>query len=640
MSRFTPIAAMAAASFAAVPVDSPAFAQRSDDNAIADAEDAFGSNDGGEVLGIYNPNAVRGFSPIDAGNVRLEGLYFDRQGEFSTRLVEGNRIRVGPSAAGYAFPAPSGVVDYRLRTPGDKAVVSGVLQANSWGGVMAEIDAALPVSGALSIGAGASFSRSEYPSGNNADITNLATILHWRPAPGSDAKFFASRTRIADEDIYPIILGDGLETPGHLARRRFLGQPWADVETERFTFGALGRASIAGFAVRAGLFRSDNEVREGHNIFLHAAPLGTPADRIVSAYPGRSGVSTSGELGIARVFSTGSFEHRFQLVGRGRAQDRRYGGSIRQSLGAAPFGEADYVARPDFIFLAQSRDRVRQWALGLDYQVRKNGLGQFSIGAQKVQYRKQATTPGGLAPESRDDPWLFNAAATVDLTPAVSFYASFTRGLEESDVAPETAANRDEAPPAIRTRQVDAGAKVRAAGMTLIAGAFDIERPYYGVDGSHVFRRLGGVRHTGIEASLSGSPVPGLTVIAGGSLVRGRVSGDEVAAGAIGRRPIDVPSRKFVASVDWRPSSSPTSIDATVEHIGPNTADARNRVRVAPYTTLNIGLRHRFEVGRATALFRVQATNLFNAYGWEVAGDNAFVYIQPRQLTVRLAMDY
>lgn len=111
---------MAATSLAGVLASAPAFSHRSDDNAIADAEDASGSNDGGEVLGIYNPNAVRGFSPIDAGNVRLEGPYFDRQGEFSTRLVEGNRIRVGPSAAGYAFPAPSGVVDYRLRTPGKR----------------------------------------------------------------------------------------------------------------------------------------------------------------------------------------------------------------------------------------------------------------------------------------------------------------------------------------------------------------------------------------------------------------------------------------------------------------------------------------------------------------------------------------
>ncbi len=90
---------------------SPALAQRTDENAIADAEDAFGSSDGGEDLGLYGPFDVRGFSPIDAGNVRIEGIYVDRQADLSPRLVEGSRIRVGPSAASYAFPAPSGVVD-------------------------------------------------------------------------------------------------------------------------------------------------------------------------------------------------------------------------------------------------------------------------------------------------------------------------------------------------------------------------------------------------------------------------------------------------------------------------------------------------------------------------------------------------
>ena len=69
-------------------------AQRADDNAIADAEDAFGSNDGGEDLGLFD---VRGFSPIDAGNVRMEGIFIDRQCDLSPRLMEGDRIRVGPS---------------------------------------------------------------------------------------------------------------------------------------------------------------------------------------------------------------------------------------------------------------------------------------------------------------------------------------------------------------------------------------------------------------------------------------------------------------------------------------------------------------------------------------------------------------
>src|SRR3546814_13578660 len=98
---------------------------------------------------------------------------------------------------------------------------------------------------------------------------------------------------------------------------------------------------------------------------------------MVSAYPGRAGVSTSGELGVARAFSTDALEHRLQLVGRGRAQDRRYGGSIQRSLGAAPFGAADYVARPDFAFPDPSHERVRQGYIGVDLQLRVNGAGTF-----------------------------------------------------------------------------------------------------------------------------------------------------------------------------------------------------------------------------------------------------------------------
>src|SRR3546814_14867236 len=119
-------------------------------------------------------------------------------------------------------------------------MVSGVFQTNSWGGAAAEFDAAFPVNDVLSVGAGASFSRSEYPSGNNADISNLAAILHWRPAPEPDVQLFGSRTRIAAEDIYPLILGNGLETPASLPRRRFLGHHLAAVETERFPFGPPG----------------------------------------------------------------------------------------------------------------------------------------------------------------------------------------------------------------------------------------------------------------------------------------------------------------------------------------------------------------------------------------------------------------
>ena len=53
--------------------------QRSDDNAVTQAEDAFGFAVGRESLGIYNAGNARGFSPTAAGNVRIDGLYFDPQ---------------------------------------------------------------------------------------------------------------------------------------------------------------------------------------------------------------------------------------------------------------------------------------------------------------------------------------------------------------------------------------------------------------------------------------------------------------------------------------------------------------------------------------------------------------------------------
>jgi iron complex outermembrane receptor protein len=343
---------------------------------------------------------------------------------------------------------------------------------------------------------------------------------------------------------------------------------------------------------------------------------------------------------VAREFTTAEFVQRIQVIARGRSQERRYGGAQRLGLPPAPFGESLYVDRLNFDFSPQTDDKVRQWSLGLGYQAEHAGFGQISAGIQKVDYRKLVTTPSGPRPTSRDKPWLVNVAATANITRNISLFGSYTRGLEESEVAPEIAINRDEAPPALRTKQIDIGLKTKIGPITLITGAFDIQRPYYGVDGESVFRRLGAVQHRGLEVSMTGSPAPGLTLVAGGTFIRARLSGDEVASGAIGSRPVDVPARKLVASLDWRPSGSATSFDVAVEHIGPNTGDALNRVRVDPFTTVDAGVRHKLKLGTATAVLRLQATNLFDAFGWEVAGNNAFVYIQSRQVIARFAIDF
>src|SRR5437868_5099632 len=87
-------------------------AQHASDDPVASASDAFGLTLGLEKIGLYSPGFVRGFSPQTAGNVRIEGLYFDQQGPLSKRVVDGSSIRVGVSEVGYTFPAPTGIVDY------------------------------------------------------------------------------------------------------------------------------------------------------------------------------------------------------------------------------------------------------------------------------------------------------------------------------------------------------------------------------------------------------------------------------------------------------------------------------------------------------------------------------------------------
>jgi len=112
----------------------PALAQRTGENAVASAQDAFGTSVGNERVGLYFPQSARGFSPVQAGNVRINGMYFDYQADLSQRLISGSNVRVGLTAQSYPFPAPTGVADFSLRLPGSEAVASTVVGVGPFGG--------------------------------------------------------------------------------------------------------------------------------------------------------------------------------------------------------------------------------------------------------------------------------------------------------------------------------------------------------------------------------------------------------------------------------------------------------------------------------------------------------------------------
>src|SRR6478735_2356853 len=166
-------------------VSGTALAQsRSEENAVTQAEDAFGFSVGREALGIYNAGNARGFSPAAAGNLRIDGLYFDQAWGLSGTLVDSTSIKVGLSAQGYPFAAPSGIVDQSLRRPGAKAGASVVANWDSWGTYGLEVDGTLPIASTLSVGYGFNGTHLSFPDGTNNRNHTESLIVRWQPAAG------------------------------------------------------------------------------------------------------------------------------------------------------------------------------------------------------------------------------------------------------------------------------------------------------------------------------------------------------------------------------------------------------------------------------------------------------------------------
>src|SRR6186713_381245 len=88
------------------------------DSALKSAADAFGERVGTEQSGLYSESQVRGFDLNDSGAYRIDDAYFNRAAALNDLVLAGVGVRVGVNAVRLAYPAPSGVVIYRLRDAG------------------------------------------------------------------------------------------------------------------------------------------------------------------------------------------------------------------------------------------------------------------------------------------------------------------------------------------------------------------------------------------------------------------------------------------------------------------------------------------------------------------------------------------
>jgi iron complex outermembrane recepter protein len=627
----------------------PALGQRTDENAVRAADDAFGTSVGNERIGLYNVVDVRGFSPIQAGNIRIEGLSVTEHGGFTSRVVSGSTIRVGLTAQSYPFPAPTGIADYSLRNSGNEAILSPVLYLGPHGTAALDVDAQLPLlRDRLSVAAGLTYRYQENFPGEESRQLQGGGVLRWRPTDRVEIKPFFGRMENWDDRSLPFIFTGGPYLPPKIERRNF-ALDWAQSELQRQFYGAVGSAQLSdNWQVRAGLFRWENNGKLGlTELYRNVQPDGS-AQRTIVATKDQTAASTSGELRSSYSITEGVRRHTLHLAARGRDTRRVYGGADVRDLGPAVIGVRTDAPEPEFEFGPRSRDNVRQITGGIGYEGRWLGVGELSLGVQKTDYEKNTLIPDRPTLTTKDSPWLYNGTVALHVSDGLVAYAGYTRGLEESGVAPANAVNRNSPTPALITSQRDAGIRYAILPrLSFVAGLFDVRKPYFNLDPERVYRELGIVRHRGIELSLAGQPIQGLSVVAGAVLLDADVSGEAVDLGIIGPKPVGTTRTTIRANFDYRlPFFEPLSVDfgvtsqaGQVASVGTYAELGGQQLMTEPTTLFDIGARYRFSMGVAPATLRAQVTNVFDTYRWKVLGNSSFRFIDTRRFLLTLAAD-
>lgn len=614
---------------------------------VASAQDAFGTAIGTDSIGLYNSQEARGFSPKDAGNFRIEGLYYDQAGNFgyTSQMVRSTTMRVGLSAQSYPFPSPTGIADIRLRLPGSQFATSVSGQYGPYSTMGGQANVEIP-QGQSKIGAVMSIARAEQEMDFHTVFSYLdfSVLGQWTPGDTVEVIGFVQRSHAWDGESPSFIFTAGPFLPPKTNRDIWSGPDFPQ-ERQRYqgNAGTIGRAALDNWRLQAGAFRSYTRAKNEYSVlYLDTQPTGI-ANLNVRLRPDQWLVSYSGEVRASGLYMDGPRRHTVHISARGRSTERRFGGDDTVNLGPAMIGTLAPAAKPLFNLGAQSHDQVRHGTAGVSYVGLWNGVGELSAGVQRAFYRRSLEYPTRPGTVSRATPWLYNGTLAVTPTDKFTVYGSYTRGLEDSGIAPESASNPGEALAASLTEQVDAGVRYRFTPSTvLVAGLFEVSKPYFDRDAARLFTRVGALTHRGAEVSLSAEPIADLKVVGGAMLLKARVSGFTVDQGLIAEVPPGRPPAVLRLNANYAPPAwRGFSLNAQVSYEDSHFANRINTVRISTLTTLDIGTRYNFTIQGARASLRFDAQNITDAYVWTVNSVSGHYSPSPaRRYILRLAADF
>ena len=409
---------------------------------------------------------------------------------------------------------------------------------------------------------------------------------------------------------------------------RLPNQPWTEWAWRDLTAGAILRSAAPGpWSFAAGIFHSSvNNPQNYDDLFLDVAPDRT-ADHQIDVLPPLDGGSTSGEIRLSYRATDDTRTQQWALTVRGRSVSRSFGGDSITDLGRVSIDDFSPVPRPVATFSPASRDRVHQYGVGISFDELWPGRGSFGMGVQRVKYQRSIDAPRGPTAADSTAPVLPTARFTVIPSSKLLVYGSYTRGLEDSALAPANAANRGESPPATATWQVDAGVRYTPGpGAQFLLGAFEVSKAYFNLDSTDIYTQLGQIRHRGLEASATINSEQGFVAVLGAVWLRADLQGREGGVSASGYTPLGTVPLVLNADLDYAPPSwKPWALSCGWSGTSARPATTSNSVQLPAYSQLSFTVRYEFSIFGHPGVARLDAQDV---------GDSDAMTIDPTGLLV------
>jgi iron complex outermembrane receptor protein len=226
----------------------------------------------------------------------------------------------------------------------------------------------------------------------------------------------------------------------------------------------------------------------------------------------------------------------------------------------------------------------------------------------------------------------------------VSLYANYIEGLQQGAVASGTdIVNIGETFAPYKSRQKEIGIKYDAGKVGMSAALFTTSQPSAYVENRR-FGVFGEQRNRGLELSAFGTPMRGLRVLGGLTLLDAT---QERTAGGVnqGKDVIGVPDTQFNAGVEWDvPSVQGLTLNARTVYTSSQYADAANQQRLPSWTRLDLGASYLTRVMGRDLTLRARIDNVANRGYWASAGgypgSGYLVLGAPRTVAVSGTIDF